>query len=126
MEKPSASRLAAPRMRRALVERLAPTTPATTAKVVKSSRIDLASNTKTKVIGQLNERLADGIDLSLLTKQAHWNVKGPQFIAVHEMLDMFRKEVDGHVDTIAERAVQLGGTAFGTGSINAWSEDLQF
>ncbi len=87
---------------------------AATAKIVKSSRIDLASNTKTQMIGLLNERLADGIDLSLATKQAHWNLKGPGFIAVHLMLDGFRDELDEHVDTMAERIAQLGGIAFGT------------
>ncbi len=75
---------------------------------------DLKSNAKKESIDLLNARLADAIDLALATKQAHWNVKGPQFIAIHEMLDKFRKEIDGHVDTIAERAVQLGGTAHGT------------
>jgi starvation-inducible DNA-binding protein len=79
-----------------------------------ATKNDLKSNAKTESIDLLNARLAESIDLALLTKQAHWNVKGPQFIAVHEMLDKFRKEIDGHVDIIAERAVQLGGTAFGT------------
>jgi len=79
-----------------------------------ATKNDLKSNTKKESIDLLNARLADAIDLALITKQAHWNVKGPQFIAIHEMLDKFRKEIDGHVDIIAERAVQLGGTAHGT------------
>ncbi len=79
-----------------------------------ATRIDLKSNVKKLSIDLLNARLADAIDLALLTKQAHWNLKGPQFIAIHQMLDGFRKQVDVHVDTIAERAVQLGGTAHGT------------
>jgi starvation-inducible DNA-binding protein len=74
----------------------------------------LKSNAKAVSIEVLNARLADGIDLALLTKQAHWNIKGPHFIALHEMIDAFRTEIDGHVDTIAERVVQLGGTALGT------------
>jgi len=79
-----------------------------------SSRIDLKSNIRTQVIGLLNERLADGIDLALVTKQAHWNLRGPNFIAVHEMLDGFRAELDTHVDAVAERVAQLGGIALGT------------
>ncbi|MHB2263724.1 DNA starvation/stationary phase protection protein Dps [Aliihoeflea sp. PC F10.4] len=79
-----------------------------------STKNDLKSNTKTKMIDLINARLAEAIDLALLTKQAHWNLKGPNFIAIHEMLDMFRGDLDGHVDTIAERAAQLGGTALGT------------
>ena len=75
---------------------------------------DLSPNTKTVSMGVLNARLADAIDLALLTKQAHWNIKGPNFIALHEMIDGFRSEIDGHVDTMAERIVQLGGTALGT------------
>jgi starvation-inducible DNA-binding protein len=79
-----------------------------------ATKNDLPSNAKSVSIKVLNARLADGIDLALLTKQAHWNIKGPQFIALHEMIDSFRTEIDGHVDTMAERVVQLGGTALGT------------
>jgi starvation-inducible DNA-binding protein len=79
-----------------------------------NSRNDLPSNTKAVSIGVLSLRLADAIDLALLTKQAHWNIKGPNFIALHEMIDGFRTELDEHVDTMAERVVQLGGTALGT------------
>ncbi len=95
-----------------------------TARIVKSTRIGLASNTRTKVVGLLNERLADGIDLALATKQAHWNLKGPGFIAVHEMLDGFRSELDVHVDTMAERIAQLGGIALGTTQTTAAATSL--
>ena len=71
---------------------------------------DLKSNAKAVSIDILNSRLAEAIDLALATKQAHWNIKGIQFIAVHEMLDSFRAEVDTHIDTMAERVVQLGSS----------------
>lgn len=79
-----------------------------------SPEIGLKSNTKTEMINLLNARLADAIDLALVTKQAHWNLKGPTFIAVHELLDTLRDDVDEHVDIIAERVAQLDGIALGT------------
>ncbi len=81
---------------------------------MKSVDIGLKSNTKTAMIDLLNARLADAIDLALVTKQAHWNLKGPSFIAVHELLDQLRGDVDEHVDIIAERVAQLDGVALGT------------
>ena len=66
-------------------------------------RLDLSSNTKNVAIAFLNARLADAIDLALLTKQGHWNLKGSEFIAIHEMIDQFRANLDDHVDTMAER-----------------------
>jgi starvation-inducible DNA-binding protein len=78
------------------------------------TRNDLPSNSKTEVIEVLNARLAEAIDLALITKQAHWNMRGKQFIAIHEMMDEFRDQIDEHVDTIAERVVQLGGVAMGS------------
>ncbi len=75
---------------------------------------DLKNNAKAVSMEVLQARMADGIDLGLVTKQAHWNLKGPQFIGVHLMLDKFREEQDEWVDMMAERITQLGGTARGT------------
>jgi len=79
-----------------------------------STRIDLAAKTRARVIGILNARLADAIDLQLQAKQAHWNVKGPSFIALHELFDQVAAGMTTHIDEMAERITALGGIAEGT------------
>ncbi len=75
---------------------------------------DLAENVRLGVVELLNQHLADVLDLQLQAKQAHWNVKGPHFIALHELFDEVVEELAEYTDEIAERAVELGGNAFGT------------
>jgi len=75
---------------------------------------DLPESARTQLVDLCNARLADAIDLQTQCKQAHWNVKGPAFIALHELFDKVNEDVEEYVDLIAERAVQLGGIAEGT------------
>jgi starvation-inducible DNA-binding protein len=75
---------------------------------------DLPEAARTRSVELCNARLADAIDLQTQCKQAHWNVKGPDFIALHELFDKVNEDVEEYVDLIAERAVQLGGIAQGT------------
>lgn len=65
-------------------------------------------------VSLLNQTLADAIDLYTETKQAHWNLKGHGFIAIHKLLDEVAEQVEDQIDTIAERITALGGTAYGT------------
>src|SRR5262252_9270677 len=78
------------------------------------TKSDIPETTRVKVVELLNARLADAIDLQTQMKQAHWNVKGPSFIALHELFDKVNEDVEDYVDLIAERVVQLGGIALGT------------
>jgi len=75
---------------------------------------DLPQKVRSRVGDVLADRLADATDLMLQTKQAHWNVKGPSFIALHELFDKINDAAEEWVDLIAERIVQLGGQAEGT------------
>jgi starvation-inducible DNA-binding protein len=80
---------------------------------------DLPKTTRRELNALINQRLADVIDLQTQLKQAHWNVKGPHFIGLHELFDKIAGEVGEYVDMIAERIVQLGGIAEGTVRISA-------
>src|SRR6266478_5993988 len=86
---------------------------------------DLPKDARVELIGILNQRLADSIDLQLQLKQAHWNVKGPHFIGLHELFDQIDEAVEGYVDLSAERIVQLGGIAEGTARVAAARSRLE-
>jgi starvation-inducible DNA-binding protein len=85
---------------------------------------NLPLDVRTKVAALINQSLADLIDLKTQTKQAHWNVKGPNFIALHKLFDEIADAVDEYTDVVAERAVQLGGTAEGTARVAAKRSSL--
>ena len=75
---------------------------------------DISAANRMELNALLNQRLASAVDLQSQMKQAHWNVKGPSFIALHELFDKVDEAVEAYVDMIAERVVQLGGIAEGT------------
>jgi len=85
---------------------------------------DLPEPTRRKMIALLNQQLADAIDLGLQAKQAHWNVKGPHFIGLHELFDKAAEEIEEFIDNLAERTVELGGVALGTVEVVAKSSRL--
>lgn len=85
---------------------------------------DLPETSRGQIAALLNRRLADAIDLQLQCKQAHWNVKGPSFIALHELFDKVYGGVEEYVDLLAERIVQLGGIAEGTARTVAEHSEL--
>ena len=75
---------------------------------------DIAVDQREKLVDLLQQNLFDLINLQLQTKQAHWNVKGPHFIGLHELFDAVAEAVEPLVDEVAERAVSLGGLVDGT------------
>ncbi|HET9436981.1 MAG TPA: DNA starvation/stationary phase protection protein Dps [Gaiellaceae bacterium] len=88
------------------------------------TRNDLPEEAREKLVELLNARLADSFDLYTQLKQAHWNVKGPDFIQLHELYDDIAESVLGFVDEIAERATALGGLALGTARMAAEATTL--
>ena len=89
-----------------------------------NTKIDLSNDAREKLIALLNNRLADASDLKSQAKQAHWNVKGMSFIALHELFDDIATAVEAHIDLIAERVTTLGGTAMGTVRLAAENSSL--
>jgi starvation-inducible DNA-binding protein len=83
-------------------------------KLIWNSPIDLSVAVREAAVGLLNQQLADVLDLGLQARQAHWNVKGPNFIALHELFGEVGDSLDEFADDLAERAVALGGVAGGT------------
>ena len=81
-----------------------------------STKIDINKDTRETIIGMLNDRLADSLDLKSQAKQGHWNLKGMNFIALHELFDDVATQIEDFSDTIAERVTILGGTAEGNSS----------
>ena len=75
---------------------------------------DLSAETRERVVGLLNQQMADTFDLFSQTKQAHWNVKGKNFIAVHELFDSVHARMQEQIDIIAEQVQILDGVALGT------------
>jgi starvation-inducible DNA-binding protein len=83
------------------------------------TRNTLSENIRAQSVELLNKHLAATIDLHAQVKQAHWNLRGPGFIAIHELSDKVSSDVENYSDLIAERAGGLGGTAYGTVQVAA-------
>jgi len=107
------ARTLTPRRESPAVSRSASETRYTTSRLY-PTRNDLPEATRREAVALLNQRVADSIDLQTQCKQAHWNVKGPSFIALHKLFDEINEAVEDYVDLLAERVVQLGGVAEGT------------
>ena len=86
---------------------------------------DITQQRRAELNALMNQRLADAVDLQMQMKQAHWNVKGPHFIGLHELFDQIDEAVESYVDLIAERIVQLGGIAEGTVRVAAARSRLE-
>jgi len=84
-----------------------------------TNHVSLPENAKTALVDTLNAALATTLDLHSQVKQAHWNIKGPQFFARHELFDTMAVRLRDFADVIAERATTLGGYANGTSRLSA-------
>lgn len=78
------------------------------------TRIDVAKDARGELVALLNQQMADNADLHSQTKQAHWNVKGQNFMQLHLLFDQVAGMVEPFTDELAERVTALGGYATGT------------
>ncbi|MFT2089452.1 DNA starvation/stationary phase protection protein Dps [Paraglaciecola sp. 2405UD69-4] len=83
-------------------------------KVAKFTAPSVSDDSSQQAISALEDRMVALIDLQLTLKHIHWNVVGPNFISVHEMLDPQVASVREMTDTLAERIATLGGVPVGT------------
>lgn len=88
------------------------------------NHVALPDDAKKTLVATLNVALATTTDLHSQVKQAHWNIKGPQFFARHELFDTMARRLRDFADSIAERATTLGGYAEGTSRLSAEASRL--
>ena len=89
------------------------------------TRIDIPEDARGQMVERLNTQLAATIDLHLQTKQAHWNVKGPSFYALHTFFDDLAESIEAFIDELGERVTALGGIARGTVRMAAATSPLR-
>lgn len=77
------------------------------------SHVDIRREQRRVLVALLNAQLASAMDLYLRVRQSHWNVRGPQFFARHELFDRLGAHLNEMADTLAERIGALGGAARG-------------
>lgn len=90
-----------------------------------ATAISLTPETRSATVAILNQQLANVTDLVSQAKQAHWNVRGEEFFQLHKLFDEVAAMIAPHADTIAERAVTLGGFALGTVRCAANASELR-
>ncbi len=92
--------------------------------MINKTKNDIAPEARFKITAILQQRLLESIDLQLQSKQSHWNVKGPQFVSLHKLFDEITGQAAEYADELAERIVQLGGTAEGAAALIAAKSGL--
>jgi len=75
--------------------------------------LDMATENRKKLAAILNQTLADMSDLKSHAKQAHWNLRGENFVSYHKLADKVADEADAAADSVAERCAQIGGYVYG-------------